>query len=425
MTTATGIDRRMMMAAALAMGAAPGAARAAMPTPAADVARDSAYWAAYGDLFDRPQGIIQLEHGYFGAMAKPVRDARAAWEERVNRDTAWYTRGAFEDDLATVRAAAAASLGVSPDEIAFSRNASEAMQVLIGGYHRLAPGDAVLISDLDYNAMQDAMRWLAERRGVKVVQITIPEPASHAAILDLYARAFADTPRLKLALVTHVTHRTGLMMPVAAIAALAKSAGVDVLVDSAQAWGLTPFTLPELGADFVGLNGHKWIGAPVGIGIVYIRRERLDAIAPFMGAPDTPGRPIESRLHPGTINFANWLALGDALKMHDAIGTAAKSARQLYLRDAWVKPLLGDPRIEILTPEDRRLYAGSTAFRLKGKTTMAENTAITRALLADHRIMTVPREGAARGACVRITPAPFTTEPELAALVSAIRTLAA
>jgi selenocysteine lyase/cysteine desulfurase len=419
----TGLDRRQVMAAALALGST-AAARAAMPAPAGDVARDSAYWAAYGDLFDRPQGVIQLEHGYFGAVAAPVRAALARWQERVNRDTAWYARGAYSDDLAVVRAQAAAVLGVAPDEIAFSRNASESMQVLIGGYHRLAPGDSVLISDLDYYAMQDAMRWLADRRGVKVVQIAIPEPASVEAILATYQRAFADTPRLKLALLTHVTHRTGLVMPVAEIGAMARRAGIDTMVDAAQSWGLSDMTLPAMDSDFVGLNGHKWIGAPVGVGIVYIKRDRMDAIAPFMGAAETPQMPIESRLHPGTISFATWLTLGDALTMHQSVGTPAKAARQRYLRNAWVQPLLGDPRIAILTPEDPRLFAGSTSFRLKVRTTMVDNVAIAQRLLKDHGIMTVAREGAARGACVRVTPAPFSTEADLAALVTAIRAIA-
>lgn len=415
-------NRRNIIAASIGLAAAPVPAQ--LPTPGPDIARDTAYWAAYGQLFDRPTGTIQLEHGYFGAVARPVRDAYRATLDRVNRDTALYARRGYAADIARVRAAAAATLGVAPDEIAFTRNASESMQLLIGGYHALKPGDSVLIADLDYPAMQDAMRWLEERRGVRVVQITIPEPATHDSILAAYARAFADTPRLKLALVTHVGHRTGLMMPVAAIVAQARAAQIDVLVDSAQAWGQTEFTLPDLGADFVGLNGHKWIGAPLGIGLIYIKRARLDAIAPFMGSPSNPVMPIESRLHTGTINFATWLALEPALELHNRIGVAAKAARHRHLRSLWVTPLVEHPRLEILTPEDPRLHTGATAFRIKGMTTMAQNAALSKRLLDEFRIMTVAREGAAKGACVRITPAPFTPEADLAALVQALQAIA-
>lgn len=417
-----GLDRRTAMVAAFGLAAAP--ALAQLPTPGADIARDDTYWAAYATLFEHPRGTIQLEHGYFGAIARPVREAYRATLDRIDRDTALYARIGYGADIARVRAVAAATLGVAPDEIAFTRNASESMQILIGGYHGLKPGDAVLLADLDYPAMQDAMRWLEERRGVRVVRIDIPEPATHESILATYQRAFADIPRLKLALVTHVGHRTGLMMPVRAIVEQARAAGIDVLVDSAQAWGQTEFTLPDLGADFVGLNGHKWIGAPLGIGLVYIKRSRLDAIAPFMGSPPNPQMPIEQRLHTGTINFAAWLALEPALALHNRITVAAKAARHRHLRNLWVEPLLANPRIEVLTPQDPRLHSGSTAFRIKGITTMAANTALAKRLLEDFRIMTVAREGAAHGACVRITPAPFTPPADLAALVTALDHLA-
>ncbi|MFZ4603865.1 MAG: aminotransferase class V-fold PLP-dependent enzyme [Caulobacterales bacterium] len=390
---------------------------------AADAESEAGFWRRIAREYELPQGVTQLENGNYGVMAKPVRVAYEAHLRRVNRDGSYYTRRTFDQDLAPIAARAGALLGVGGDEIVFTRGATEALQALIGGYNRLKPGDGVLFADLDYDAMQTAMAWLQNRRGARIVKIDLPEPATRQGLIDAYVQAFEANPHLRLALLTHVSHRTGLILPVAEIAEQARARGIDCIVDSAHAWGQIPFTLPELKADFVGLNAHKWIGAPLGVGILYCRKARLPDLDPYMGEPG-PVDDIRTKVHTGTSNFAAYLALDAALDMHETIGPARKTARLAALRDRWAEPLRDHPGIEILTPTDPSLRGAITSFRLKGKTTPADNRAIARRLLDEHRIFTVARTGVAKGACVRVTPAVFTSEADIDRLLAALRAIA-
>jgi selenocysteine lyase/cysteine desulfurase len=210
-------------------------------------------------------------------------------------------------------------------------------------------------------------------------------------------------------------------MPVKEIVALAKARGVDVILDSAHAWGQLDFDLASLGADFVGLTCQKWIGAPIGVGIVYIRKGRLDAIDTSMGTEGEAGGGIDRRIHTGTSNYAGFLAVADALDFHEGIGIRAKEARLRYLRDRWAEAFRDDKRIEILTPSDPRLTCALTSFRLRGETSVAQNKALAARLFDRFRIFTVDRDGAASGSCVRVTPGVFTAEGDVDRLVAALK----
>jgi len=400
------------------LGAGLGLAATSTPAPA-----QTANWRDIAALYDKPEGVIQLENGNWGAMMRPTLAAFEEHTRRVNRDTSYYARRSFNADLEAARAKAAETLGVMPEELAFTRGATEALQALIGGYNKLAPGDAVLISDTDYDSMQTAMRWLVQRRGVEIVEIALPDNASKAAIIETYEQAFLANPKLKLVLLTHVSHRHGLRLPVAEIADAARAKGADVILDAAHAWGQMAFNLPGLKADFVGLNAHKWIGAPIGVGLIYIAKDRIADIDPFMGEPGAPGD-IRSRIHTGTANFAAYLALPTALDLHQRIGAHAIEARLNALRARWTERLRGRHGIDVLTPTAPALGSAIAAFRLTGKTGARENFELARTLLDQHRIFTVARTGLASGACVRVTPALHTSEDEIDAFLRAVESRA-
>jgi selenocysteine lyase/cysteine desulfurase len=416
--------RRALLAAAGAAAATPALAQVPAP-PTRDwaaLARDEAYWARVAGLYDPPPaGVVQLENGHFGAMTRPTRAAYEQATARVNRETTLYTRGPVNPDMSAVRARVAALLEVSTEEIVFTRGATESLQILIGGYNRLRPGDAVLYADLDYDAMQAAMEWLRERRGVRVVKIDLPEPATRQAVIDAYEAALKANPDVRMMLLTHLSHRTGLIPPVAEICALARARGVDVILDGGHALGQTEFRMADLGAPFAGLNLHKWIGAPLGVGLIYIAKDRIGDIDVSMSEP--PGPKIDARVHTGTVNFAAVLATAQAIDVHQAIGIEAKAHRLRRLRDLWAEEMRAHPAFEILTPADPTMHAGLTSFRLKGRTSGAENVALRKQLFETHRIFTVERHGPARGACVRVTPSFINTAEDIARLTAALKSL--
>ncbi|MFZ4531389.1 MAG: aminotransferase class V-fold PLP-dependent enzyme [Alsobacter sp.] len=419
------LDRRAMLAglatAAVAVPALAQATRTLPPLPTGGaLATDTGYWSAVRNLYSVSPDIINLENGYWGIMAEPVRRTFIAATDMVNRANSVYARTSFGKDMEAARIKLAAAVGADPAEIAFTRGATEALQLLISNYNRLKPGDQVLYADLDYDSMQYAMAWLKDRRGVEVVKFAIPEPATWAAVLATYEKILADNPRAKLLLVTHVSHRTGLVMPVAEIGAMAKARGVDVIVDAAHSWGQIDFKVGDLGVDFVGFNLHKWIGAPLGLGFLWIRKDRIADIDRAFGDEDWPAADIRSRVHTGTFNFATLLSLPAALDLHAEIGPAAKAARLRHLRDRWVSQARGFRDLEILTPDEPGMAAGITSFRLAGKTSAADNTAIVSALRERFGLFTVRRGGVAKGQCIRVSPALFTTEQDVDRLVEAL-----
>lgn len=389
--------------------------------PAGDPSRissDEGYWQRVAAQYRVTDKVINLEAGYWGMMATPVLEAFTRHTERVNRESSFYARREFNADLAAVRKRVAGFLRVDPDEIAFARSATEALYTLIGGYNLLKPGDAVLYADLDYPAMQNAMKALAERRGVKVVRITVPEPASHDNVIAAYSDALTKHPGIRLVLLTHVSNKTGLVMPVAELTALARSRGADTIVDAAHAIGQMDVRIPDIGADFVGFNLHKWIGAPLGVAVLYIRKSRLSAIDRMMGEE---GESINSRIHTGTTNFAAFLTIPAALDFHESVGPAHKAARLRYLRDRWVRAVRDLRHVQVLTPEDPRMSAGITSFRLRDRPSAPENDSIVNTLLSKHGIFTRRSAGVDGGECIRVTPALYTRPEDVDRLADAIK----
>ncbi len=400
------------------------AALAALPpVPAHGVESDEAFWGAVRGLYATAHSPINLENGYWGAMAEPVMAMYRHWTERVNRENTLLIREQWPHALERLRVSVADALGCDADEIVLTRGATEAMLALISGYSALRPGDTVLYCDLDYPAMRHAMEWLRERRGVLPVRVTIPEPASRDTVLQAYADMLARHPNTRLVLLTHLSHCTGLVMPVRELAALARLGGADVIVDAAHSWGQLDFDVRSLDAPFVAFNLHKWIGAPLGCGCLYIRRDRIAAIDRYFGDQDFAAGDIRSRIHTGSPNFAAWLTIPAALQLHRRISAHAKERRLRHLRDRWVAQARRLPGIDILTPDDPAMVAGITSFRLHGRTSAADNDAIVAALRDRHGVFTVRRNGPAGGDVVRVTPAVYTTPADIERLITGLAAL--
>lgn len=392
--------------------------------PPSDVATDENYWDAVRSLYRVQDRLVNLENGYWGVMPEPVKSVYAWWTERINTENSVWVRERWPAALEAVRADVAASLGCETDEIVLTRGATEAMLALIGGYNRLQPGDTVLYCDLDYPAMRHAMAWLRERRGVEPVCFNIPEPATHQSVIAAYEEQLRLHPRTRLVLLTHLSHSTGLVMPVHELTELARQAGAETLVDAAHSWGQLDFRPQDLGASYAAFNLHKWIAAPLGCGCIYIRRGSLAAIDPYFGDRDYGADDIRSRIHTGSPNFAAWLTLPAAMQVHRRITAAAKHARLSHLRSLWTGPARALPGVQVLTPDESGMAAGIAAFRLAGKGSAADNDAIVATLKARHGVLTVRRDGPAAGNAVRVTPALYTRPEDVRQLVRGLEAVA-
>jgi len=280
----------------------------------------------------------------------------------------------------------------------------------------------VLYADLDYDSMQTSMESLARRRGVNVIMVALPEPATRQSLIDTYRTAIDANPNVKMVLLTHLSHRTGLVLPIAEIATMARERGIDAIVDAAHSVGQLDFKLPDLKSDFIGMNLHKWIGAPLGCGAIYVRRDRLSAIDPDP-AENPKSSDILTKVHTGTPDYAAHLTVPAALAFQEKIGGARRAARLRALRDRWVRQVASLPQVQIFTPDDPASHGAITSFRIRGHTSHEDNVALAKALLDKHRIFTVHRDGLASGSCVRVTPALASRMSDCDALASAIRSI--
>ncbi|MBU3020348.1 aminotransferase class V-fold PLP-dependent enzyme [Aestuariibacter sp. A3R04] len=385
-----------------------------------DIASNEAFWAKVASYYEVKRDIVNVENGNWGIMASPVMQSYFSHTARVNQDNSYYSRRKYWSELKPILHSVAARLAVSPEEICFTRGATEALQNLIANYRLLKPGDAVMYADVDYDAMQAAMDAKARTAGAKAVKFALPPVTNSDDIVAYYSHMLTQNPACKLLLLTHLSHRNGLVIPVAAIAKIAKSKGVDVIVDAAHSWGQINLTASDLEADFIGFNMHKWYGAPIGVGVMYVNRTRLHDIAPNMSASPEQSDSIWGRVHSGTSNFAAFLTVPEVLRFHDWIGADAKEVRLKYLRNLWVNAISHISAIDILTPNDPQCYGGITAFRLHNKTSSEDNRRIVSYLLENHGIFTVHRDGLASGSCVRITPSYYNSDKDMLTVAKAL-----
>lgn len=392
----------------------PGLTTAGTPTPPAT----ADFWQQLRARYRLPDDRIDLEHGYYSRMANDVLEAFVAHVRAVNVDAAFYMRNRQADDKRRSRELLAELAGCSADELIITRNTTESLDTVIAGFDWRA-GDQAVMAHQDYRAMLEMFAQQARRFGLENRLVALPhDPAGDDEIVGLYADAI--TAKTRLLLVPHVVNITGQVLPVAKIAAMAHGKGVPVLVDGAHAFAQLDFRIPDLGCDYYGASLHKWLGCPLGAGILYVRKDRLPGVWPLFGeAPAITS--IDKLNHTGTHPAATDLAIVDAVRCHREIGIARKEERLRWLQQYWTTKVRGLPRVQMFSPSAPERTCAIATFGIDG---MAPKD-VAEQLLARHRISTIAidrPEAAVRG--VRVTPHVYTTTDELDALVAAIRALA-
>lgn len=378
---------------------------------------DETYWGTVRAQYTVSPDFINLENGYFGVQATPVFEAWQRIEREIHLENSFFLRKRKPARLAAVKDTLARFSGCDPSELLITRNVIEALNIVIQGYP-FETGDEVLVATHDYDEVVGTLSMVSARKGVTVRQVNIPlDPESDQQIVDIY-RAAAG-PRTRVVLLTHVVHRTGQIMPVEKVAAMARGLGIDVIVDAAHAFAQIEFKVSELGADFVGVNLHKWLGAPLGVGMLYIRKPRIKHISPLFGDVDHAIDDIAKLGNLGTVPPGPILAIPDAIAFHEAIGGASKEARLRYLKQYWLSRVCHLPNVRSLTPSAAERSCAIAAFAIDG----IPAAEVVRRLMDDHGIFTVVRQ-IDGGEGVRVTPHLYTSVKELDLLVAAITSMA-
>jgi isopenicillin-N epimerase len=383
------------------------AADIAGPRAAAAMADDEAYWGEIQRAFDVDRTMINLNNG--GCSPAPthvldqmIRDLRFSNELPV--DHMWRV---LEPRIESVRRDLAHDFGCDVEEMAITRNASEANEIMILGLD-LKAGDEVVVTNQNYGRMLTTWRQRARRDGIVVKEISFKvPPPSQQYIVDQFMAAI--TPRTRVIEVTHITNLTGQIMPVKELVDLARPRGIEVFVDGAHAYGHFPFKRDELGCDYYGTSLHKWLLVPIGAGFLYVRKEKQKQLWPMMAAGPEMDENIRKYEEIGTHPAANHNAIAAALAFHRAIGSERKVARLRWLRDRWAKRLLAESdRVKVLTPLDSP-YSGAIAlFTVTGM----DMPKLGGWLYDRHRIVNTPIVHP-EFTGIRITPNVYTTPDEI------------
>jgi len=382
------------------------AGRVADRTPD-EVARDEWFWREVQLGFTLDRSIINLNNGGVSPSPRVVHEAYKRYLDISNQAPAYHMWTVLEPNLETVRRRLAASFGSDPEEIAITRNASEALQIAQLGLD-LAPGDEVLTTTQDYGRMLDTWDQRARRDRIVVKKITFPVPPPSLA--DLTSRIEqAITPRTKVLHFCQITNLTGQMFPVRDICRLARARGITTIVDGAHAYAQFPFTLADLECDYYGTSLHKWLLAPVGTGFLYVRRERIRDHWPLTPANEKKRDDIRKFEEVGTHPAANHLAIAEALLFHESIGVERKAARLRYLRQRWSERLVAtQPRARMLTSPDPAQSCAIGTIALEG----LDPYKLTTHLWDHARIIATPIKHAEFNG-MRITPNVYTTVDEV------------
>jgi isopenicillin-N epimerase len=387
------------------------AAANALPVAAGtpeEVAADEDYWAEIARAWTVDRSIVNLNNGGVSPSSGVVQEAVKRQLDHANsHPSALVLLGSLQPQIEAVRSKLGLAFGADPEELAITRNSSEALQICQLGID-LQRGDEILTSTQDYPRMITAFRQRERREGVVLKQVTLPVPAEDPAeVVALYEQAI--TPRTKLILMCHMINLTGQILPVKEVVAMARARGVPVIVDGAHALAHFDFRIDDLDCDYYGVSLHKWLAAPHGTGLLYVRREKIPGLWPLMAAPPALDADIRKFEEIGTQPLALKLGIAEAVDLHLAIGGARKQARLVYLRDRWAKRLLAaSDRVRLHTSLKPGLACGLANVELLD----VDTHALQVWLWDQHRILVTPIAHAEFSG-LRVTPSVYTTPDEI------------
>ena len=381
------------------------------------VAEDETYWREIQQAFTLDRTLINLNNGGCCPSPRVVHEALKRYLDLSNQAPVYHMWKILEPNIESVRRRLAAQFGCDAEELAITRNASEALQIAQLGLD-LRAGDEVVTTNQDYGRMLHTWEQRVRRDGIKLTKISFPVPPP--SLDDLAQRLLsAITPATRVLHFCHITNLTGQIFPVKRICDEARRRGITTIVDGAHAFAHFPFTAAELGCDFYGTSLHKWLLAPIGTGFLYVRRDRIERLWPLTPARDEQRADIRKFEEIGTHPAANHNAIAEALTFHEGIGIERKAARLRFLRDRWARRLAENRRIRIHTNLDPAHSCAIGTVQVVGVPTAA----VVDRLWETWRIIATPitheeYEG------VRVTPNVYTTLEEVDTFARAMEELA-
>lgn len=380
-------------------------------------AMDEDFWATIQNSFTVTRGMINLNNGGVSPSPRIVTEALVRYIWQQEDATAYTMWQILEPQSETIRTGLAEMFGCDREEIAITRNASESLETLLLGLD-LKSGDEVLTTTQDYGRMLTTIRQREQREGVKLNLIKIPIPPKDVnEITAAFERAI--TPRTRLIQMAHMVNITGQITPVRAVCEMARARGIETIIDGAHSFAQFEFRQKDLNCDYFGTSLHKWLYAPKGTGMLYVKRDKIAKVWPLFAADEKQKTDIRKFEEIGTHSAAPRLAIGEAMLFHQGIGSKRKEARLRYLSRYWMDKLKDIPKVRFNTSFDPNQMCAIANVQIEG----LDQGKIGSYLFSKHRIFTTPIVHE-EFTGLRITPNLYTTLPELDRFCEVMSTIA-
>lgn len=385
---------------------------------AADLATEEDFWYYIQQSFTVSPGIINLNNGGVSPAPKTVQDAMKRYYDYCNEAPSYYMWRILDQGREPLRKNLAKLAGCSAEEIAINRNSSEGLETIIFGL-QLKAGDEVVAAKQDYPNMVNAYKQREKRDGIKMVWINLDLPSENESyMVQQYVKAF--TAKTRVVHLTHIINWNGQILPVKKIAQEAHKRGIEVVVDGAHSFAHFDFKIPELDADYFASSLHKWLYAPIGSGMLYVKKEKIKTIYPLFATSDDPLKDdIRKFENLGTRPFFIEQAIGKALEFHEMIGNERKEKRLHYLKNYWMEKVKDVPKVKLNTSLDPEWGCAIGNVAIEGK----KPGELDSFLFNNYKIHTVGIEWENIHG-VRITPNVYTTIQNLDVLVEGIKAFA-
>ena len=378
---------------------------------------DEDFWSWVREAYTVSPAIINLNNGGVAPQPKVVQDAHIRYYQYCNEAPSYYMWQILDQGREPLREKLALLCGCDKDEVAINRNSTEGLNTVIFGLN-LKDGDEVVLTKQDYPNMINAWKQREKRDGIKLVWVDLQLPEENEDILARqYIKAF--TPRTKVVMVTHLINWCGQIMPVRKIADAAHKQGIDVIADGAHTLAHFDFSIPDLGCDYFASSLHKWLSAPFGSGLLYIRKEKIKDVWALLSNNEPDGTDIRKFESLGTRSFASEMAIGAAVDFHDTMGNKRKEARLRMLKNYWVDQVKHHPAVSFNQPKSNHLSCAIASLAIAGK----KPEEVSSELFSKYKIHTVAINWENIHG-VRVTPNVYTSRKDLDKLAQAVLAIA-
>ncbi len=380
-------------------------------------ATDEDFWTWIRESYTLSPNVTNLNAGGVSAQPKVVQDAHIENYKMCNEGPSYYMWKILDEGREPLRAKLANLAGCDKEELAINRNSTEGLNTIIFGLH-LKEGDEVVLTRYDYPHMMTAWKQREKRDGIKLNWVDWDFPLEDD---DAIVKAYADkiTTKTKIVHITHVINWVGQIMPAKKIADMAHAKGCEVIVDGAHSFNHFDFKIPDTGADYFATSLHKWLGAPFGSGLLYIKKDKIKNIWPLLGDDKPEGDDIRRFEWLGTRSFASELAIGNAVDFMEGIGIQRKEARLRYLKDYWMNKAKNIPKVSFSTSGMPKYSCAIAAFSIEGW----NGGDICEKLFINQKIFVTPIVYEKLN-CVRVSPNIYNSVWELDRLLQGIEEIA-